>query len=201
MNVDLTDSVLRLLDREVWVITAAVGDRRGGLAATWVSPASIDRERPLLLAGIAPGHFTAELIDASGAFVAHLLRSDQGALAWNFACGSGRDRDKLAGLSLLDHGEGLPVLADCLAWLQCRVVHRYDAGDRLFYWAEVMDSGLHGSGLPLREQAFIGSLTAEQRKQLAADRDADIAVLRPRHEQWRDQIANLRTPLPSFREP
>lgn len=201
MNVDLTDSVLRLLDREVWVITAAVGDRRGGLAATWVSPASIDRERPLLLAGIAPGHFTAELIDASGTFAAHLLRPDQIAVAWNFASGSGRDRDKLAGLSLLDRPEGLPVLANCLAWLLCRVVHRYDSGDRLLYWADVVDSSLRENGPPLREQAFIGSLTAEQRQQLAANRDADIAIQRPRHERWRDQIANLQADRPSFREP
>ena len=155
----------------------------------------------MLLAGIAPNHFTAELIDASGTFAAHLLRPSQSAMAWNFASGSGRDRDKLAGLSLLDHQTGQPVLADCLAWLQCRVVHRYDAGDRLFYWADVVDSGLRANGLPLREQAFIGSLAAEQRKQLAVDRDADIAVQRSRHEGWRDQIANLQAARPSFREP
>jgi flavin reductase (DIM6/NTAB) family NADH-FMN oxidoreductase RutF len=201
MNVDQIDNVLRLLDREIWIVTAAAGGRRGGLAATWVSPASIDRERPMLLAGIAPGHFTAELIDASGTFVAHLLRPDQTALAWNFACDSGRNRDKLAGLSLLDRQDGPPVLADCLAWLQGRVVQRYDSGDRLLYWADVVDSGLRESGPPLREQAFIGSLTGEQRKQLAVDRDADIAVQRPRHQRWRDQTANLQAARPSFREP
>jgi len=155
----------------------------------------------MLLAGIAPGHFTAELIEASGKFAAHLLRPDQTPMAWNFASGSGRDRDKVAGLSLLDRPEGLPVLADCLACLLCRVMHRYDVGDRLLYWADVVDSDLRGKGPPLREQAFIGSLTGEQRKQLAADRDADIAVQRPGHTRWRDQIANLQSARPSFREP
>jgi flavin reductase (DIM6/NTAB) family NADH-FMN oxidoreductase RutF len=196
-----TDSLLRLLDREVWVVTAAAGGRRGGLAATWVSPASIAPERPTLLAGIAPNHFTAELIDASGTFAAHLLQTNQNEIAWNFAHGSGRNRDKLAGLTLVDQLHGSPVLAGCLAWFTCRLIHRYDAGDRLYYWADVVDSGLQGIGLPLREHAFIGNLTDDQRKELAAERDADIAVQRPGYEKWRDQIANLTASRPSYREP
>src|SRR5829696_10406770 len=91
------EAALRLIDRELWIITAAHGDRRGGLLATWVSAASIDPERPILLAGIGPNHFTAELVQSNNAFAAHLLRLDQIELAWNFASGSGRDRDKLAG--------------------------------------------------------------------------------------------------------
>ena len=79
------DAALRLLDREIWIITAADGDRRGGLVATWVSSASIDRQRPMLLAGIGPNHFTAELVQATRVFGAHLLRTDQTQLAWNFA--------------------------------------------------------------------------------------------------------------------
>ncbi len=102
MNPASTDAALRLLDREIWIVTSSAGDKRGGLVATWVSPASIDRERPMLLLGIAPIHFTAELIDASQAFTAHLLREDQSPLAWEFARDSGRDRDKLASLRLME---------------------------------------------------------------------------------------------------
>ena len=67
VNLDQIDSVLRTIDREVWVVTTAAADKRGGLTATWISPASIDRQRPVLLAGIAPNHFTAELIEQSQA--------------------------------------------------------------------------------------------------------------------------------------
>jgi flavin reductase (DIM6/NTAB) family NADH-FMN oxidoreductase RutF len=179
------DSVLRLIDREVWILTAADGDRRGGLLATWVSTASIDRERPVLLAGIAPNHFTAELVQASRAFAAHLLRPDQVGLAWNFASGSGRSRDKLAGLTWSAVQTGSPILADCLAWYDCRVFARYDAGDRLFFWANIADAGMVEAGQPLCEQQFIQALTDQQRKQLAADRDADVLIQRPLHESWR----------------
>src|SRR5436190_7969901 len=106
------DVALRLIDRELWIITAADGAWHGGLLATWVSTASIDRERPVLLAGIAPNHFTAELVQASRAFAAHLLRPDQIDLAWNFANGSGKNRDKLAGLGVENHESGSPILSD-----------------------------------------------------------------------------------------
>ncbi|MEX2174276.1 MAG: flavin reductase family protein [Pirellulaceae bacterium] len=182
---DQIDGVLRLLDREVWVVTAADGSRRGGLAATWVSPASIHRERPVLLAAIAPNHFTAELIDASQAFAAHLLRADQAAVAWNFAAGSSRQRDKFAGLATTTSAGGSPLLADCRAWCDCRVITRYDTGDRLLFWADVVAAGQPGSGPPLREQGFIRNLSPEQRQQLTLDKLADIAVQRPLHRQWR----------------
>jgi flavin reductase (DIM6/NTAB) family NADH-FMN oxidoreductase RutF len=200
MNHSHTEHIFRLLDREVWIVTAAASGRRGGLAATWVSPASIDQERPVLLAGIATNHFTAELIDASGSFAAHLLRTDQVELAWNFAGSSGRSRDKFGGLATAGSDTGPPILADCLAWLECRVLHRYDTGDRLFYWADVILSAQHGPGPALREEAFIRGLSDEQRRQLAANRDADIGAQRPWHESWRRQLANLPAPAASFRE-
>src|SRR5438132_216552 len=60
-ELDEIDSALRLVDRELWIITASDGPRRGGLVATWVSVASIDRQRPVLLACLAPNRFTTEL--------------------------------------------------------------------------------------------------------------------------------------------
>jgi len=189
-NHDQIDAVLRLIDREVWIVTAADGSvaggkRRGGLTATWVQAASIDRQRPVLLAAIAPNHFTADLIAASGSFAAHLLRRDQSALAYNFADGSSRDRDKFAGLEITPGETGSPILADCRAWCDCRVFARFDAGDRLFFWADVVAASQPGSGPPLCEQEFIKELSDSQRQALLANRDADVMIQRPGQERWR----------------
>jgi flavin reductase (DIM6/NTAB) family NADH-FMN oxidoreductase RutF len=193
-NLNNIDSALRLIDRDLWIVTAHDGPRRGGLVATWVSVASIDRERPVLLAGLGPNHFTTELVQASRSFAAHLLRPDQTELAWNFARDCGRTRDKLAGIKLETHETGSPILTDCLAWFDCRVVARYDAGDRLYFWADIVAAAgpdaaaLRATSSPvttLREQAFFRNLTQQQRQTLAADRDADVARNRPKHESWR----------------
>jgi flavin reductase (DIM6/NTAB) family NADH-FMN oxidoreductase RutF len=179
------DALLRLVDREVWIVTAAAGGKRGGLTATWVAQASIDRERPVILAGLAPNHFTAEIVEEGQAFVAHLLAESQAQLAWNFAKDSGRERDKLAGLATTQSSANCPILPDCLAWFDCRVFARYDAGDRLFYWADVIYAEKRGSGSPLREHAFIRSLTDDQRKTLAAQREADVQIQHSLADQWR----------------
>lgn len=182
------DSVFRLLNRAVWIVTAGDGARRGGLTATWVMQASIDPAQPTLVVGIAPNHFTAELITSSNAFAAHLLRDDQIDLAWRFALGSGRDRDKLAELELVLGAAGSPTLADCLAWLDCRVIARYDTGDRLCFWADVVDGRRLSDGPPLNEHQLFAAASAEQKAALRAALQADIEVQRPLSEAWRSRL-------------
>jgi flavin reductase (DIM6/NTAB) family NADH-FMN oxidoreductase RutF len=186
------ESVLRLLDREIWIVTAAADSRRGGLCATWVSVASIDPQRPVVVAGLAPIHFTAELVSVSGCFGLHLLRTDQAPLALNFALGSGRERDKFAGLATSVGSTGVPLLDDCLASLECRVFSCHDTGDRLYFWADVVGGQKHGAGPALREQSLIAAASAEQKALLLHNRQEDAAILRPEHDRWR--AANLFPP-------
>ena len=180
--------VLELIDREVWIVTAAAGAQAGGLVATWVSSASIDPEQPTMLVGIAPNHFTAELVNESGAFALHLLAESQIDLVWRFALTSGRGTNKLAGLAYRPGINGNPILEDCLAWLDCRVVARYDAGDRLFFWADVVSGKVQRVGAALREKQVLAAATPEQRAALVESRSADIADLTPLKRSWREQV-------------
>lgn len=186
-NTQTIGEVLRLIDREVWIITAAHGKDRGGLVATWVSPASIDPQQPAMLVGIAPNHHTAELIDGSEAFAAHLLTADEIDLVWRFGLASGRDLDKLAGLEFTSSASGTPILGCCLAWLDCRVVARYDAGDRLYYWADVEAAGRLKAGAPLRESQVVAAATAEQAQAMRQGRLKDVAILEPLRARWIEQ--------------
>lgn len=187
------DEVFRLVNREVWIVTSADGEanrpRRGGLLATWVAQASLDPAQPLLIAAIAKNHFTAELIGASGSFAAHLISAEQIELAWRFGIGSGRDRDKLAELSTRSAVTGAPVLDDCLAWLDCRVLTTYDAGDRLFFWADVVDGGRTGDGEPLCEQELFAAADASQLAQLRENLLADLRIQKPLLAAWRASLS------------
>jgi flavin reductase (DIM6/NTAB) family NADH-FMN oxidoreductase RutF len=178
-NLDLIDSLLRRLDRPVWIITAADGPRRGGLVATYVQQASIDPAEPMLMIGIAANHFTAELIAGSQAFAAHQIGAEHLPLAWRFALGSGRSVDKLAGLPLREGSSAAPVLQDCLAWFDCRVAKTYDGGDRLFFLARVVDGGEAAPGELLKESQLIAAATPDQKKQLGESRQLDITLQRP----------------------
>lgn len=188
MNLDTIEAALRLVDRQVWIVTAADGPRRGGLVATWVMQGSLDPDQPLLVAALAPTHYTTELVEASGAFAAHLIAREHLEHVWRFALGSGRTRDKLAGVPLRPSTAGSPILAECLAWFDCRVVSRYSIGDRTFFYADVVAGEQASPGLPLFESQVLASASPEQLAALGASRRADIEILRPLAEAWRGAV-------------
>ena len=148
-NLAAVRAVFEQLDRELWLVTAAAGPRRGGLIATCVSQASIVPGLPRVLVGLVKQHHTWELVEAGGAFALHLLGEEHLDWVWRFGLRSGRDGDKLADLSARAGPTGSPLLEGALAWLDCRVEARLDAGDRTVYLAEVVAAELSRPGPPL----------------------------------------------------
>ncbi len=187
---DQIEQVFRLIDREIWIVTAAAGDQRGGLVATWVSQASIDKHTPSVVVGIARNHYTCELIERSHAFAVHLVRKDQMDVAWNFASGSGRDRDKLAMYDVHTEVSKSPILDDCLAWLDCQVFFCLDSGDRIYFFADVLSGRVSDAGQPLSEANLIAAASVEQLAALTEYRDHDIGVQRPLYQQWRARLGD-----------
>lgn len=123
------DQILRLPDREIWLITATHENTRAGLIATFVSSASIVPEMPRMLIGIAKQHHTWGIIEKSRTFNLHLLDDSQIDLVWRFGLQSGRTIDKFAGLAKIE-----PV-----AWMECKVEASLDSGDRTIYLGEVVE--------------------------------------------------------------
>src|SRR4051812_18363617 len=116
MNHEASAALLARLDRELWVVTARDGVRRGGLVATFVSQASIVPDLPRMLVGVARQHFTWGLIEASGAFALHLVRPDQVDWVWRFGLKTGRETDKLDGLETEVRASGAPILSAAPGW-------------------------------------------------------------------------------------
>ncbi len=170
------------VEREVWIVTAAHGRRRGGLVATFVAPASIVPEIPRVIAGIAKTHETWNLIESSDAFGLHLVKESQAELVWRFGLRSSRDVDKFAGLDVTTSATGSPILRDALAWLDCRVETRMDTGDRTIFLGEVVAGESKSDAPPLTLQKLLVSASAEQRRtlseQLAADAVRDAEAIR-----------------------
>lgn len=196
------DRVWRRLDRPLWVVTAASppsDDRpsptRGGLIATWVTQSSLSPRTPQVVIGIAPNHYTRSLIDAGAAFGLHLLRPDQLDLVPRFADGSGRSRDKLATLEIRTAETGAPLLADCRAWLDCRPFAQLDAGDRIFYWADIVAGDDDGVAAPVLRESDLGLLPPATLDALRLDRERDIQLHEPLARGWRDSLpADLKFP-------
>ena len=183
------DGIFRSVNRVLWIVTAASKQSRSGLVATWVNQSSIDPQTPLALVGLASNHFTAQLADASKAVCLHLIDRSHIDLAWRFGLASGRTQDKFAGIKTETAVTGAPVLIDCLSWLDCRVLTRYDAGDRSYFWVDVVAGGRRAAGTPLTEQELLAAADDTQRQALTASMAADRVAHRPLQEAWRRRIA------------
>ncbi|MEZ6064445.1 MAG: flavin reductase family protein [Planctomycetaceae bacterium] len=182
--------LFRLLDREVWIVTASTETSRGGLVATSVMQASIVPDEPRVVVGIARQHATWSLIEASGVFALHLIAPDRIDLAERFGLHSGREIDKFAGLELLDGQCDPPILAASVAWLRCEVESGWDSGDRTFYLAAVtaqMVPKPFPDILTMRQliASATPSMLANLRSQITADATRDAAAIR----RWRERLS------------
>jgi flavin reductase (DIM6/NTAB) family NADH-FMN oxidoreductase RutF len=173
------------IEREVWIVTAAHGERRAGLVATFVNPASIVPQLPRIVAGIAKTHETWKLIEASGAFALHLVDESQLELVWRFGLQSSRDADKFAGVQTTVAATGSPIVCEALAWLDCRVECRLDTGDRTIFLAEVADAAILREQKPLNLQRLLQIAPPEKRAILREQMTADAVRDAEAITEWR----------------
>ena len=134
--------------RGVVVITTAWGQKLNGMSAAWVSRAS---EQPFfVMASVYKKNYSHELIQKSGIFVVNYLREGQQRLAIHFGKQSGREVDKFLKVPYFTEKTGAPILSDCLAFLDCRVIDQMDSGDHTIFLGEVLSGKVIASGRGLQ---------------------------------------------------
>jgi flavin reductase (DIM6/NTAB) family NADH-FMN oxidoreductase RutF len=146
-------SLMRLFPAGVCVVGAdAHGDR---IAVTVGSLISLSLEPPLVGMSIGRDLALHELVRSAGAFGISILRGDQADVAAQFARGA-PPIVLWEGVATRDGVTGAPLLADALAWLECRVWAEYDAGDHTLFVGEVvaLEEGEPGPGLVYREHGY-----------------------------------------------
>ncbi len=187
MDNQAASALFDLTDRELWLVTASAGARRSGLIATFVNHASIVPELPRILVGIAKQHFTGQLIENSKAFAAHLLGSENVALVWKFGLETGRKGDKFEGQKTHVGVTGVPVLANTVGFVECRVEDKLDVGDRIIYVGEVIHAELSRREPPFTLRQLMKLSSSDKlhlmSERLKVDVAADAAAIRA----WREQ--------------
>ncbi len=137
----LTDSayeLLRQLASPVVAVTSSLQGRPNGMILDSAVRASISPRVPRLAAYIHKWHLTHEIVWKTGRYGLHLLHRGQFDLIYRLGFSSGRDRDKLADVPHRYGAAQVPVLLDCYAAFECRVVNTMDAGASTFFLADVV---------------------------------------------------------------
>jgi flavin reductase (DIM6/NTAB) family NADH-FMN oxidoreductase RutF len=140
----------------VYVVGVAEGAKRDAFTAAWVMQVSFE---PLLLAlSINPGNASYPLLHAGGGFTVNVLKAGQLDLARRFGTRSGREEDKLAGIPWRPGRTGAPILEASLAYFDCELAGRMQAGDHELVLGRVTDGKiLDRKGTPL-EYAETGEM-------------------------------------------
>jgi flavin reductase (DIM6/NTAB) family NADH-FMN oxidoreductase RutF len=137
------------------VTTHDTDGRPAGLTANAFAAVSIDP--PLVLVCIDRNAETHQLIESAGCFAINVLADSQEALARRFA---EKDRERrFDGVAWREEATGAPVLAEVLAWIDCRVHARTEGGDHTIFIGEVAAAdALEGAPLVFYRAGF-GGLT------------------------------------------
>lgn len=130
--------LLRHLTLPVVAITTSAAGRRNGFIVNSAQRASLVPTLARISLYVSKPNFSHDLVWNSGVFGVHLLRTSQWELIWQLGLQSGHDNpDKLAGLEVRTGETGCPLLVDCIAAFECRVVNAMDAGASTFFLGEV----------------------------------------------------------------
>ncbi len=131
------------LSHGVYVLGTRRGHQRTAMTAAWV--ARVSERPPAVAVAVRDDRYTHDIILESGAFSLSVLREDQVDVAAHFGETSGEYRDKLQGIPYGLSPNGSPVLLDCLAYLDCRVLDTARAGDHTVFIGEVTAGESYGS--------------------------------------------------------
>ena len=144
-------SVLGRFVTGVTVMTAVADDGEPhGMTANAV--ASVSLTPPLVLVCVDRTAIMADVVAASGHFALTILTAEQeGWSRWFADPDRPTGRGQFAGVATTTAATGSPVLADGLAWLDCRVRSTYDGGDHVIVVGEVvaLDQTADAAAVPL----------------------------------------------------
>ena len=134
-------AVMRHWPSGVTVITMRHGGGAHGMTASAFTSVSLN---PPLIVIIVDKRWRSHgyILDA-GIFCVNILAEDQADVSDRFAGRQGDLPDRFAGLATRSARTGAPWLSDCLAWLDCVVQERFDAGDHTLFLGRVVAAGVN----------------------------------------------------------
>ncbi len=130
----------------VTIVTSEHDGVRYGMTVSSFNSLSLNP--PLIAVFIGKHHSTLEAIQNSGKFAVNLLAEAHVDWGKIFA-GMIPTDDRFAGLALTTAESGAPLLADALAWIDCKLHATYDGGDHMIVVGEVLATNVTAQNTPL----------------------------------------------------
>jgi len=127
------------------VTVVTTGGEAGSHGLTANAVASLSLDPPLVLVAVDKRAHSLHYLRANRCFAVNILRLEQEDLSRRFAVPGPKDFD---GLEVVTAETGAPILADCLAYLDCKVADILPGGDHEIFVGEIV-AGDFQAGDPL----------------------------------------------------
>jgi flavin reductase (DIM6/NTAB) family NADH-FMN oxidoreductase RutF len=131
----------------LFVVTVRHGEQETGMLASWVQQCSFDP--PQLSVAVRRDREVSAWLTPGAALTVNILEAGQTDMIVHFGRGFALGVPAFEGLEVERPGGAPPVLADALAYLECRVVDRLPAGDHELFIARVVEGRVLGEGQPM----------------------------------------------------
>jgi flavin reductase (DIM6/NTAB) family NADH-FMN oxidoreductase RutF len=131
----------------LFILTVRRGESETGLLVSWVQQCSF--EPPLITLVLKRGRYIGDWIQQGGSFTLNILDEAQSDMIGHFGRGFEEGAAAFDGLDIERRPDAAPILAESLAYLDCRLVMRHAAGDHDIYLCEVIHGELRGDGRPM----------------------------------------------------
>ena len=153
MGAQAFESIVGRIDYPMYIVTALVGDERDGCLVGFTTQCSIDP--PRFLVCMSDKNRTTRMLEAGGgdAMVVHLVPEEAGHIVELFGGETGDEVDKFELCDWVDGPWDIPVLAGVPGWFGGSVLDRFDLGDHVGLWLDVVVAEDRGGPVNLGFQA------------------------------------------------
>ena len=123
----------------LYIVSSGLGDKKSGYIAN--TAFQVSSQPPQIAIACNKDNYTSNLIEESGAFSISILKQNTSSeLIGLFGYKSGKSIDKFATTDYITGKSGVPiVIADTIAWFDCKLVNQLDVGTHIIYISEIVD--------------------------------------------------------------
>ncbi len=124
----------------LFILTVRHQGQETGMLASWVMQAGF--EPPAITVAVKKGRYVAQWLEQKAPFVLNIISEGQNRLVSHFARGFKPHEKPFENLKIHRTSQGVPVLEDCLGYLECQVLTHTDSPDHQIFVAQITGGNL-----------------------------------------------------------
>ena len=150
---DEVEKAIRKIRNGVFVITFSLDGKNYGVTTAWVNRASFKPN--MLMISIGKNRKGYEELLETEVFCVNILGDTNLEIARHFGSTDGKNVSNFSDIEFKSMENGSPVLNDCVAAIECKLVKKSDAGDHAVLFGEILNGvDLEGEATVFNREDF-----------------------------------------------